>query len=242
MSPSRKSAGAKDARTKTRVPQARRLFDQMYLPYHLRHEFEFLFRIKNKTEFLRLIAKRMPRKSDGYKLIKKAVEVARREFRHKRRHSGEPYFQHLLQCGLILVVYRDVTDPERIAAMFLHDLIEERREQWKRGRISRTFTPRVGAMVSMVTKPRQKLWMSRLDVDRLYYEQLKFAPYDVAEIKIVDRLHNLLTLWKRSPERMRRKVEETRAHILPLCYKYDILVEETEAVLEFIEHKLDEGA
>lgn len=219
----RESAGVRSARFKEYGPQARTLFRQMNIPEQLREVFAFLGIITDRAAFVALIEWAFPRGTAGYALIMLAFDTAKHEHWERRRHSGEREFKHLLRCALILWIFCGIRDADRIAAMFLHDLIETFPRKWTEERLRRMFGDRVVYYVCRLTKARQGRGVTKRENERYYYEvQLANSPKEVVEKKGVDVLDNLMTLWKRSSKRLGRKIDDVVRFALPLLRKHEL--------------------
>lgn len=193
---------------------------------------------ENREKFFDRIAEIFPRTDPRFKLIDRAYDVAKEAFRQHVRDGGERYFEHLRATTLILIVYLRVRDADMIAAMLLHDIVEDVRG-WSVARVAREFNERIASYVYWLTKPKLGgRFKTRDEVDRKYHRQLREAPREAVVMKCCDRLHNLITMWGQDEGRMRRKVSETRDFIIPLCEDHQILIHEIEDVLRIIERRL----
>jgi (p)ppGpp synthase/HD superfamily hydrolase len=212
---------------------------QINLPLGMKSKFGFLLsRAENRERFFARIAEIFPRSDARFKLIERAYETGKAAFRNRVRDSGERYFEHLRATTLILIVYLRVRDADVIAAMLLHDIVEDI-SGWSIERVAREFNERIAQYVYWVTKPKLGgQFKTPEDVDRKYHRQLGEAPREAIMMKTCDRLHNLITMWKQKQPRMRRKISETRDFILPLAEQHQLLIHEIEDVLQLIERRL----
>ncbi len=177
-----------------------------------------------------------PPTSSEFMLMRKAYDIAEREFDGILRDGGERYMRHLDRSTLNLVVYLRCEDPEMIAAELLHD-IDEDIPSWSHNRLQVEFGTRVAELVWWNTKHN---WpeMSDEDLDRAFHAQLNRAPRDAIMIKLSERLDNLMTLWHQDVERIRRKVSETHNFYLPLAQRHHIMINAYEYQLRHIETQL----
>ena len=236
----KKPRRSKKAPTTAEVFRRKRQRLQMNLPAWLRPKVNFLTAVENYDTFFRRIAEIFPETDPRYRLIERAYQTAKDEFgkRNIFRSDGTRYFEHLRAVALILIVYLRVRDAEMIAAALLHDLVEDLRPVWTVARVRREFGDRVAELVYWLTKPQfGKRFRTEAEVDRKYHRMLQDAPRDAVIIKLADRLHNLITLWKQRRERMRAKISETRDFILPLAEKHLVLIHEIEDVLGVAEKR-----
>lgn len=176
----------------------------------------------NKESFFKIISRLYPTLDPRYIAIEKAYDAMKDAFRGKSRESGERYFEHLRSVTLIMTEYLRVKDFELIMAGLLHDASEDV-EYWPVPRIRRSFGNRVAMYVERLDKG------NKID--------LETADRDFFLIKLSDRLHNLLTLGVCPPEKIKRKIEETKLHYLPYAEKYLILYHEIIAAIEELEEK-----
>ena len=125
------------------------------------------------------------------------------------RSSGQPYISHPLEVGLMLAEMKQ--DPETVAAGLLHDTLEDTRAT--KTEINENFGEITANLVDGVTK------LNRLDVPNTRtrqaenYRKMLVAMSDdirVIIIKLIDRLHNAMTLEYLPNEARRRIALETR--------------------------------
>lgn len=223
----RASAGVRSARYRKYGPRAKTLFKQMNMPEKLRHTLSFLETITTREALAAIITIVYATITPEFALIMRAHDTAQQEMFHIRRHSGERAFRHAFRCVLMLWLYLGVRDPDCIAAMFLHDLPETFRRKWTRERLTREFNARVAEFVMGLTKPVQVDGLSKHGVEKKYFlEQipriLAEVRAHVAEMKAVDVLDNLLTLWKRSVKRLGRKIDDVIRYVLPLLHAHGL--------------------
>ncbi len=206
------------------------------IPAWLSPKFRFLTSgVETNETFFSRIIQLYPKNDPRYRLIEKAYDVARKEFRDVFRDSGERYFEHLRATALILILYLRVWDANVIAAMLLHDIIEDI-EGWTYERVALDFNNEVADLVFWVSKPTPDGEIVTVDnVDRIYFQRLWHAPRMAIVKKAVDRLHNLITLWDET--KSKEKIRETRDFLLPIFGHHQILVHEIEAVIDVIEHR-----
>lgn len=222
-----------------RRTQPRRLEPlNLNLPVWLKPKLGFLLsKAENKKTFFERIAEIFPPTDERYQLIERAYETAKAAFHNVQRDEGVRYFEHLRATALILIVYLRVRDADLIAAMLLHDIVEDI-GGWTNLRIAEEFNPKIASYVYWVTKPPLgKKYRTKEEVDRKYHRMLTSAPREAIILKVADRLHNLITMWNQGKVRMRRKVSETRDFILPLAEKHQLLIHEIEDVLRVIERR-----
>jgi GTP pyrophosphokinase len=187
---------------------------------------------QNNEAFFGIVSRHHPKGSSEYLMIQKAYQVAKDAFRHEERDDGERYFEHLRCVALILMEHMRIYDAEMIAAALLHDIIEDIKD-WTQERVALEFSQRVSEIVWWVTKPPIDAFGGDTEArNRAYHTNLGRAPRDAIKVKLADRMHNLLTLWKTTKEKRLRKIRETQDYYLPLAEKETLLIHEFEVVLK----------
>lgn len=193
----------------------------MNLPEQLRERFNYLGVTKDRAGVVALIEQTYPPESAEHKKIMLAHDVAQREHWHRRRHSGEREYQHLLRCFLVGWIEFGIRDIDDLCTMWLHDIAETFRTKWTFHRIAQMFGEEVAQRVRLMTKSIQLPGQTKRDVERHYYEvQLAGAPDNVVLLKGIDNFDNLVTLWKRSVKRVGRKIDDTIRLSLPLYRRH----------------------
>ncbi len=168
-----------------------------------------------------------------------AFSVAKRAHAGKPRDTGGPYFEHPLMCT-IYAIEVGFTQPSLLIATLLHDVQEDSlrylitaevtMEEVRRGDtggvpkselvnerlkygnsilIAEEFGTSPAKIVHALTKSKG---MS----ERTHVEKIRKGPAPCRPVKGFDRLHNLRTLPSDNPNRIRRKVDETRELFMPL--------------------------
>ncbi len=192
---------------------------------------EFLTAAENRATFFRRVALHYPTLDWRHTLIIQAYDDAKDAFRGKFRDDQETrYFEHIRAVTLILLHYLRIKNHELIIAGLLHDIVEDIPE-WTVERVRRKYGDRVALLVEYLTKPSKKDYPDREERELVYHTRFESAPRDFFIIKLADRLHNLLTLYACTPEKRRRKIEETRRYYLPHAWKHLILMHEIEEAL-----------
>lgn len=185
---------------------------------------------ENRETFFRRIASFLPPMDPRYKLIEKAYNAAKDAFRDKEREEGGRYFEHLRATALILIDYLRVRDYILIIVALLHDIVEDN-PSWTIERVRLEFGDEVALLLDYCSKPSENDY-SKEEGLRVYHARFEYAPRNFFLIKLSDRLHNMLTIWKCTPEKITRKIEETRRHYLPYAEKHVILIHELEEAIK----------
>lgn len=186
----------------------------------------------DREAFFRRISCFFPKTDYRYLMIEKAYNTAKDEFRHIFRDTGERYFEHLRCSTLIMIDWLYVADWRLITAELLHDLVEDI-PSWTIERVRREFCEEVAELVDWMTKPKGN--------SSYYFTRLSNAPRSFWLMKLPDRLHNLMTLWGCSSEKIERKIKETREIFLPHAQRELILAHEIDEAMELLEKKVANG-
>lgn len=196
------------------------------------NQFKFLSAAENRELFFKRIALFFPKSDFRYQTIERAYNCAKDAFRGKFRDDGETrYFEHLRAVALIIIDYLRVKDYELIIAALLHDIVEDI-PSWTIARVRAEFGDRVALLVDWLSKPPLAQFRSKSERDRVYHLRFRNAPRDFFKIKLSDRWHNILTLSSCTPDKVDRKVEETRAYYLPYAEEQCVLIHELESALQ----------
>lgn len=171
--------------------------------------------------------------------VKKAIYYAKKYHHGQIRQSGEPYYTHPLEVAYMVCDYLFETDA--IITSILHDTLEDTDLTYNM--LMNLFNNDIAEQVNDLTriKPTGKISSAEL-VRRLWVE----GKYKLILIKLLDRLHNLETIFAKSPEKQRKIVAETLEYflaiseILEIPYLTEILYQkcyQTNQKLGFIEKK-----
>jgi GTP diphosphokinase / guanosine-3',5'-bis(diphosphate) 3'-diphosphatase len=152
--------------------------------------------------------------------IVRAYDLARVAHDGQFRQTGEPYVSHEVQTAKILAdMYMD--EPSLVAAL-MHDVPEDTTTTLET--IRAQFGDEVASLVDGVTKLSQL----RLGIEQAEAESLRKMFLAMAEdirvvlIKLADRLHNMRTLYGKSPEKQKKIAHETLEIFAPLANRLGI--------------------
>ncbi|HJD56473.1 MAG TPA: HD domain-containing protein [Rickettsia endosymbiont of Pyrocoelia pectoralis] len=141
--------------------------------------------------------------------IKKGLYYARKYHGSQMRQSGEPYYSHPVEVAILLAEFTAHEAPKlykayMINVALLHDTIED--TSLTHEDVSKIFGKNIADQVESLTriKPHGKISSGEL-LNSLIQEQ----KYDMALIKVFDRLHNLQTINAKSFEKALKTVRET---------------------------------
>ncbi|MDO8669800.1 MAG: HD domain-containing protein [Candidatus Buchananbacteria bacterium] len=150
-------------------------------------------------------------------LIDWAYIFAKYGHRNQKRDDGTRYFDHLRSTALILIDELQIFDSQMIMAALMHDMLEDS-FLLNMERIKVIFGQEVAYAVMLLSLPEmdESIFTSKQDRLEAYHQTILNSPPKVMIIKLCDRLHNLRTMPSCTPEKIKRKAEETREHYVPL--------------------------
>jgi GTP diphosphokinase / guanosine-3',5'-bis(diphosphate) 3'-diphosphatase len=154
-------------------------------------------------------------------LVTKAFEFAMEAHKNDLRASGEPYFTHPYEVGLIVANEIPLDDITVISAL-LHDVVED--TEFNLDLLSKEFGKEVAEIVDGVTKISGIFRGQEITVAENYRKMLLSMVRDVRVIlvKFADRLHNMRTLEFVSPEKQRRIAQETLEIYAPFANRFGL--------------------
>ena len=164
-------------------------------------------------QFIQLVKKY---NSDEVGIIRKAYEFAEKHHEGQIRESGEPYIVHPLAVAWILANMH--ADRDTVCAGLLHDVIEDCNVSKKE--IEQNFNEKIAELVDGVTNLTQVDFKSKTERDYATKRKIILGINKDARIviiKLADRLHNILTLQYKSPEKRIMKANETMQFYAPLA-------------------------
>ena len=156
-------------------------------------------------------------------LLKKAIEFAKTVHANQKRESKEPYYVHPEAVAMILVDME--MDPDTVIAGLLHDTVEDGMDVSVE-QVSAMFGKDIAKMVDGVTKLTNTNITRMLSHEDRQAENLRKMFLAIANdvrvviIKLADRLHNMRTLGYCSPEKQKRKAQETMDIYAPLAERF----------------------
>tara|TARA_Y100000996_G_scaffold352658_1_gene292290 strand:- start:1277 stop:3472 length:2196 start_codon:yes stop_codon:yes gene_type:complete len=158
------------------------------------------------------------KKEENISQIWKAYELAKELHKHQKRASGEPYFTHCENVGLILSKWR--IDIDTIIAGLLHDTIED--TSISRAELTSEFNQDVTNLIEGVTKLSGIRFNSKKQEQAENFMKMFLSmakDIRVIIIKFADRLHNMSTLNALKPEKQNRIALETKEIFVPLAHR-----------------------
>lgn len=149
--------------------------------------------------------------------ILKAYHCAADLHNNQKRKSGEAYINHPLNIACNLITYG--FDYETICAALLHDTIED--TPYSLDELRRDFGDNVAMLVDGVTKMKGAKFANKEEAKQATHEKIVQSitkDARIIAIKLVDRLHNMLTLNAlKEPRKMREIALETLEFYVPLA-------------------------
>jgi GTP pyrophosphokinase len=173
-----------------------------------------------------ILSAMVSKESADVTLVTNAYEFALKVHEDQTRYSGEPYFLHPAEVGLMLA--RTGMDAETIAAGLLHDTMEDA------GASAASIEKEFGKEVLFLVRGVTKLGALRYRGLERHTESLRrlFAAtaqdLRVLIIKLMDRLHNAQTLEHVPAAKRKRIALETLEIYAPIADRLGMSVAKTE--------------
>ncbi|GAA3238729.1 HD domain-containing protein [Actinocorallia longicatena] len=152
---------------------------------------------------------------ETFALVSRAARAAERWHGDQKRPTGEPYTVHLLEALEIMVRGAGVTDGEVLAAVLLHDVVED--TPVTLAEVEAEFGPVVAEYVDWVTKPPAASRKDKRAAKVSYLRRLRDAPEQAIWIKLADRASNVQTLANMPKDFRQRYAAETTIYVMPLA-------------------------
>jgi (p)ppGpp synthase/HD superfamily hydrolase len=167
---------------------------------------EYTTRLINKLKSLEIS------NSLDFGLINKAIYWARKYHGSQMRKSGESYYTHPLEVAYLIAEHNIRPTTNTIVASILHDIIED--TEVTAGMILDNFSFRIAEMVDALTRDRPD--GTKLSVEEILYNAYIKKDFEVILIKIIDRLHNIMTTSSLSQNKITKISIETITNFLPM--------------------------
>ena len=148
-------------------------------------------------------------------VLDRAAAAALRWHGDQRRPTGVPYIEHLVEALEVLVRGAGVRDPDILAAVLLHDVVEDTAASLRD--VEEEFGPVVAELVDWVTKPPAEGRAAKRAARAAYLRRLRSAPPEAIAVKLADRASNVQRLDQMPPDFQRRYYAETVTYLLPLA-------------------------
>ncbi len=169
--------------------------------------------------------------------INKAILIASIAHEGVLRKSGVPYINHPFSVAYFLA--KMGLDKESVISGILHDTVEDSSTTVEE--IKENFGDKISLIVDGVTKFNNIKWSRNEKQARAFQKLITFAADDIRVIfvKLVDRLHNMMTLDAMPDEKKKRIANETLKFYAPLAHRLGIywLKEELESLSFYFSDK-----
>jgi (p)ppGpp synthase/HD superfamily hydrolase len=139
--------------------------------------------------------------------VKKAIHFAKEYHAGQTRQSGEPYYSHPLEVANMVCDY--LFETNAIITSILHDTLED--TELDHSTLKEHFGEIVVNQVEDLTRvtPTGKITSAEI-LKKLWREQ----KHTLILIKLLDRVHNMQTIFAKSPEKQHKIVTETLQYFL----------------------------
>lgn len=154
-------------------------------------------------------------------LLRRAYEVARKGHEGQLRKTGHPYITHPVAVAWHLAHYG--LDAPTVAAALLHDTVEDTDVTLEE--LVSEFGPEIAALIDGVTKLDRIDYASVEEAQAATIRKMVVAMAQdvrVLLIKLVDRLHNMRTVYALRDEKQRRVARETLDIYAPLAHRLGV--------------------
>ncbi len=151
--------------------------------------------------------------TDPMQSVVRALWFAARAHREqKRKGSGEPYVNHLIEVVELLTRVAEVRDRELLSAAVLHDVLED--TEVTAEEIEAEFGPRVRQVVEALTDDKQLPKEVRKE---LQVEHMRDASACVRLVKLADHTSNVASLPASWPYERRVEFLDWSERVAALC-------------------------
>jgi guanosine-3',5'-bis(diphosphate) 3'-pyrophosphohydrolase len=163
----------------------------------------------------------MSKQAGALDLVLKATEFAAHKHRNQRRKAANasPYINHPIALARVLRVDGGVDDAAVIAAVLLHDTIEDTDTSYQE--IRGQFGARVADIVAEVTDTK---WLQKGARKRLQVCKAAIATEGAKLVKLADKIANLRDIFANPPaDWAKQVVDQVRGTNLRLERRFDSL-------------------
>jgi guanosine-3',5'-bis(diphosphate) 3'-pyrophosphohydrolase len=142
-----------------------------------------------------------------------ALSFAARAHRDQRRKgTGDPYINHLIEVASLLASIGGVDDVRVLSAAVLHDVIED--TPVTAVEVEQVFGARVRELVVALTDDNR---LPKAERKRLQIEHMRAAEADVRLIKLADHCSNVASLPAEWPRARRREYLDWSEQVARAC-------------------------
>jgi (p)ppGpp synthase/HD superfamily hydrolase len=151
--------------------------------------------------------------------VERACEVADKAHAGQWRDDGTPYIHHCIRAARNAVQHFGVRDLPALQAALLHDVLED--TALPPQQIEKQFGSRTLQLMQVLSKPERLPGESYADRNARYLQKIEAHGPDAVALKLADRLDNIEdTHLMPSNDKVRRYLEDTEQHYLPLAYRH----------------------
>ena len=186
-----------------------------------------------------LVSLLMSKTSLSQALITDTIQFVKRCHGDQRRASGEPYYVHPMAVTALLL--KETNDSAAVLAALLHDVVED--SKIFNSYIQSRYGSQVADIVAMVTHMGNSFRKKKLNKEENEKRFLKCKDIRAIQVKIADRLHNVLTLRHRPIEKQVKVVHQTLSFYLPFAESMGVvtLTKELRMLCEEILRKYEQA-
>ena len=172
-------------------------------------------------------------------VIVDTIQFIKRCHGDQRRASGEPYYMHPMAVTKLLL--KETNDPAAVLSALLHDVVED--SKIFNSYIQSRYGSQVAEIVAMVTHMSPSFRKKKLSKEENENRFRRCKDIRAIQVKMADRLHNVLTLRHRPIEKQVKVVRQTLDFYLPFSESMGVvtLTKELRMLCEEILRKYEES-
>ncbi len=154
--------------------------------------------------------------------ITKAIYYARKYHGSQMRKSGELYYSHPIEVAYLFAEHVAIKEPQYfktdlIVTALLHDTIED--TKLTKDMISKIFNEQIADQVYDLTRVKED--GHKISAGEIIEQLLIEKKYGILLIKQFDRIHNAETLGVKSPEKVKKIIDETIKYFVKISIYYE---------------------
>jgi guanosine-3',5'-bis(diphosphate) 3'-pyrophosphohydrolase len=137
--------------------------------------------------------------------IKKGISFAKYYHGQQMRKSGEPYYSHpIIVAGMVA---DHIFKNDAIIGALLHDTLED--TTLTLSEIESEFNPRIAEMVDRLTRKIDPATGKKMSAGECLVKLINIDDKESVLIKMIDRIHNVMTIDSMSKEKQEKIIQET---------------------------------
>lgn len=139
-------------------------------------------------------------------ILRAAALAVRAHEGQKRKYNGRPYVTHPARVAGRVGLLPEATE-EMVAAAYLHDVLED--TLVTKHEIELETNVQVGYYVDWMTNKSKGLNLPRAERKAMDRKRLREAPFEIKQIKLIDRIDNLSEMTRAKDDFKKLYAEES---------------------------------